>query len=166
VWDIWRPEDALRISAFLKELAKARGLSAQSSECPIHDQFFYLGERERKRLLDAYGIASYRFIQRLGDMVVIPAGAPHQVRNLSACVKVAMDFVSPNHLHRCLELSADFKKLRSGHHLSEDKLQVQAMLYQALKTVLLPQPQPAAAAAATGSGAAAEAAGQQQTSPS
>lgn len=114
---------------------------AQTSEFPIHDQFFYLEARERKRLLDAYGITSYRFIQRLGDVVVIPAGAPHQVRNLSPCVKVAMDFVSPHNLHRCLELCDDFRKLRSGHHLSEDKLQAQAMLYHALKTVLLTRPE-------------------------
>ena len=27
--------------------------------------------------------------------VFIPAGCPHQVRNLQACLKVAVDFVSP-----------------------------------------------------------------------
>lgn len=115
-------------------------MGGSASAFPIHDQTFFLGARERKRLADAYGIRSYRFVQRLGDMVLIPAGAPHQVRNLSPCVKVAMDFVCAHNLHRCLQLGDEFRQLSSGHALSEDKLQAHAMLYHALKAVLLPSP--------------------------
>ena len=56
----------------------------------------------------------------------------HQVRNLSSCVKVALDFVSPENAHRCVQLTDQFAKLPRGHHLSEDKLQVKTMLLHAL----------------------------------
>ena len=65
----------------------------------------------------------WRFVQRHGDAIFIPAGCPHQVRNLSSCVKVALDFVSPENAHRCVLLTDEFAKLPRGHHPSEDKLQ-------------------------------------------
>ena len=34
-------------------------------------------------------------VQCEGDAVFIPAGAPHQVRNLQSCIKIAEDYVSP-----------------------------------------------------------------------
>jgi hypothetical protein len=36
----------------------------------------------------------------------IPAGAPHQVRNLTSCIKVALDFISPECIQQCLRLSS------------------------------------------------------------
>ena len=54
------------------------------------------------------------------------------MRNLSSCVKVALDFVSPENAHRCVQLTDQFAKLPRGHHLSEDKLQVKTMLLHAL----------------------------------
>ena len=71
-------------------------------------------------------------MQRHGDAIFIPAGCPHQVRNLSCCVKVALDFVSPENAHRCVRLTNEFAKLPRGHHLSEDKLQVKTMLHHAM----------------------------------
>lgn len=87
-------------------------------------QLFYLDDSLRKRLREQYGVRGWRFVQRHGDSVFIPAGCPHQVRNLSSCVKVALDFVSPENAHRCVQLTDQFAKLPRGHHLSEDKLQV------------------------------------------
>ena len=54
------------------------------------------------------------------------------MRNLSSCVKVALDFVSPENAHRCVTLTNQFAKLPRGHHLSEDKLQVKTMLFHAM----------------------------------
>ena len=58
--------------------------------------------------------ASARFLDCVlapGDALFIPAGNPHQVRNLSSCVKVALDFVSPENAHRCVTLTNQFAKL-------------------------------------------------------
>ena len=57
------------------------------------------------------------------------------MRNLSSCVKVALDFVSPENAHRCVTLTNQFAKLPRGHHLSEDKLQVKTMLLHAMKHI-------------------------------
>ncbi len=45
---------------------------------PIHDQSWYVDADLRKGLRDI-GISGYAFVQYLGDVVFIPAGAPHQV---------------------------------------------------------------------------------------
>jgi hypothetical protein len=43
--------------------------------------------------------------------VVIPAGSAHQVRNLRACIKVALDFVSPESVGECMKLREEFRRL-------------------------------------------------------
>jgi lysine-specific demethylase 3 len=46
--------------------------------------------------------------------VVIPAGSAHQVRNLRACIKVALDFVSPESVGECMKLREEFRRLAKG----------------------------------------------------
>ncbi|XP_074358354.1 uncharacterized protein LOC141697739 [Apium graveolens] len=55
---------------------------------PIHDQTFYLTTEHKNRLKAEYGVEQWKFVQKQGDAVFIPAGCPHQVRN-SFSVKVA-----------------------------------------------------------------------------
>lgn len=47
-----------------------------------------------------------------------------QVRNLHSCIKVAEDFVSPEHLNHCFRLTQEFRQLSETHTNHEDKLQV------------------------------------------
>lgn len=154
IWDIYRWEDTDAILQLLHAVARERDVEITSN--PIHDQLFYLDAALRRRLRDEYGVRGWRFIQRKGDAIFIPAGCPHQarrpcpedgaavetsaltrglsrqVRNVSSCVKVALDFVSPENAHRCVHLTNEFAKLPRGHHLSEDKLQVKALLLHAM----------------------------------
>ena len=53
----------------------------------------------------------------------IPGGCPHQVRNLRSCLKVAVDFVSPESVGECLSMA---RQLRGCGF--EDKLQGRAMV--------------------------------------
>ena len=46
-----------------------------------------------------------------------------QVRNLHSCVKVAEDFVSPEHINHCFRLTQEFRQLSNTHSNHEDKLQ-------------------------------------------
>lgn len=46
---------------------------------PIREQSFYLSRKQRQRLLDEHGVEGWTVVQFLGDSVLIPAGAMHQV---------------------------------------------------------------------------------------
>ncbi len=47
-----------------------------------------------------------------------------QVHNLYSCIKVAEDFVSPEHVRHCFRLTQEFRHLSTTHTNHEDKLQV------------------------------------------
>uniref|UniRef100_A0A8C5KZ00 Lysine-specific demethylase n=1 Tax=Jaculus jaculus TaxID=51337 RepID=A0A8C5KZ00_JACJA len=100
---------------------------------PIHDQSWYLDQSLRKRLYEEYGVQGWAIVQFLGDAVFIPAGAPHQVHNLYSCIKVAEDFVSPEHVKHCFRLTQEFRHLSNTHTNHEDKLQVKNIIYHAVK---------------------------------
>lgn len=78
----------------------------------------------------------YAIVQCLGDAVFVPAGAPHQVRNLQNCIKVAEDFVSPENVSHCFHLTQEFRALSDTHTNHEDKLQIKNIIYHAVKDSL------------------------------
>ena len=73
----------------------------------------------------------YVILQRLGDAVVIPAGCAHQVRNLRSCIKVALDFVSPEHADHSVRLTEEQRQLPSWHYRRPDVLNVRTILFYA-----------------------------------
>lgn len=48
------------------------------------------------------------------------------MHNLYSCIKVAEDFVSPEHVRHCFRLTQEFRHLSTTHTNHEDKLQVAA----------------------------------------
>ena len=134
VWDIWHGDDAPAICAFLRRVALEEGRAPPVHG--IHDQQTYIDARLRKRLADEAGVVGWRFVQKQGDAVFIPCGFPHQVLNLRSSIKAAMDFVSPEHLHRCLALSAEFRTLPKGHPRNADPLGTKAIVLHAVSHAL------------------------------
>jgi lysine-specific demethylase 3 len=133
LWHIFHPRDADKIRDFLNKRALDKGKKIEPHTDPIHDQNVYLDGKLRKKLFEEYGVMGYAFPQCEGDTVFIPAGAPHQVRNINNCIKVALDFVSPEGLEWCFLQSEEFRQLSDYHSNHEDKLQVKNILYHAVK---------------------------------
>lgn len=79
IWHIYHPRDADKIRDMLNKLALEKGQKLEPNTDPIHDQCFYLDANLRKRLYKEYNVVGYAFPQCEGDVVFIPAGAPHQV---------------------------------------------------------------------------------------
>lgn len=136
LWHIYNARDADKIREMLTKIALERGEKLEAYHDPIHDQSWYLDAELRKRLYRDYGVEGYAIAQCLGDAVFIPAGAPHQVRNLHSCVKVAEDFVSPENIAHCFKLTQEFRHLSDTHTNHEDKLQIKNIIYHVVRDSL------------------------------
>ncbi|KAL5726918.1 hypothetical protein ACHQM5_000161 [Ranunculus cassubicifolius] len=140
VWDIFRRQDVPKLIEYLnkhwKEFRHIDNLPVKSVVHPIHDQTFFLNENHKKQLKKEFGVEPWTFEQYLGDAVFIPAGCPHQVRNRQSCVKVALDFVSPENVQECVRLTEEFRSLPKNHRSKEDKLEVKKMALYAVSEAI------------------------------
>lgn len=136
LWHIYNARDADKIRDLLNKVVVEKGGRLEPHHDPIHDQSCYLDGPLRERLYKEYGVEGYAIVQCLGDAVFIPAGAPHQVRNLHNCIKVAEDFVSPENVSHCFHLTQEFRDLTDTHSNHEDKLQIKNIIYHAVKDSL------------------------------
>ncbi|XP_062217925.1 lysine-specific demethylase JMJ26-like isoform X2 [Phragmites australis] len=140
LWDIFRREDVSKLHDYLikhaEEFRHCNYGPVKQVAHPIHDQCFYLTNEHKKRLKEEYGIEPWTFEQKLGEAVFIPAGCPHQVRNLKSCIKVALDFVSPENVQECIRLTEEFRLLPKGHRVNEDKLEVKKIALHALNQAI------------------------------
>ncbi|KAF8556275.1 Clavaminate synthase-like protein [Imleria badia] len=123
-WDLFRACDADKLRVFLR-----RKFKGSYQHDPIHSQQIYLDSTLRKELFDMYGIKSHRVYQKPGEAVFIPAGCAHQVCNLADCVKVAVDFVSPENIARCEQLTKEFREQNQSMAWKEDVLQLRTMMW-------------------------------------
>ncbi|KAK3159548.1 hypothetical protein QOZ80_2AG0151450 [Eleusine coracana subsp. coracana] len=137
LWDIFRREDSDKLQDYIrKHASEFRHIGCNPVKQvihPIHDQSFYLTSKHKRELKEEYGVEPWTFEQKLGEAVFIPAGCPHQVRNLKSCTKVALDFVSPENVGECVKVTEEFRRLPSWHGAKEDKLEIKKMVLHALK---------------------------------
>lgn len=140
LWDIFRRQDAPKLIEYLqkhwKEFRHINNYPIHSVVHPLHDQTLYLNEYHKKRLKEEFDVEPWTFEQHLGEAVFIPAGCPHQVRNRKSCIKVALDFVSPENVGECARLTEEFRLLPEIHRAKEDKLEVKKMALFAASAAL------------------------------
>nr|XP_047125322.1 uncharacterized protein LOC101235905 isoform X2 [Hydra vulgaris] len=136
LWHIFPAKSAEKIRIFLRRISVERGIKLSAYSDPIHDQAFYLDKPLLDRLKQEEGVVGFAICQCLGDAVFIPAGAPHQVLNLHSCIKVAEDFVGPEHMSHCIQLTQEFRHLSDYHTNHEDKLQIKNILFHTVKDCL------------------------------
>ncbi|KAK8521148.1 hypothetical protein V6N13_077265 [Hibiscus sabdariffa] len=137
IWDIFRRQDVPKLEDYLKrhfrEFRYVHCRPVSQVFHPIHDQSFFLTMDHKAELKKEYGIEPWTFVQKLGEAVFIPAGCPHQVRNIKSCIKVALDFVSPENVGECVRLTEEFRMLPHEHRSQEDKLEVKKMIVHAVR---------------------------------
>ncbi|XP_039410024.1 probable JmjC domain-containing histone demethylation protein 2C isoform X3 [Corvus cornix cornix] len=135
LWHIYAGKDADKIREFLQKIAKEQGLEVLPEHDPIRDQSWYVNKKLRQRLFEEYGVKTCTVIQFLGDAIILPAGALHQVQNFHSCVQVTEDFVSPEHLVQSFHLTQELRLSKEEINY-DDKLQVKNILYHAVKEMV------------------------------
>ncbi|XP_066475890.1 probable JmjC domain-containing histone demethylation protein 2C isoform X2 [Tiliqua scincoides] len=135
LWHIYSDKDADKIKEFLRKIAKEQGLDVLPEHDPIRDQSWYVNKILRQRLFEEYGVKTCTLIQFLGDAIVLPAGALHQVQNFHSCVQVTEDFVSPEHLVQSFHLTQELRLSKEEINY-DDKLQIKNILYHAAKEMV------------------------------
>ncbi|CAF1270697.1 unnamed protein product [Adineta steineri] len=131
LWHLFRSDDVKTIREYI-----GRTQRKTSGSDEIHDQTAYLEKEDLENLKCWNQVEAYPILQFLGDAVFIPSGAPHQVRNLHSCIKIAEDFVSPENLDRCLITTNEFRSLSKTHTNHADILQAKNILYYATRDAL------------------------------
>ncbi|XP_023594955.1 probable JmjC domain-containing histone demethylation protein 2C isoform X2 [Trichechus manatus latirostris] len=135
LWHIYAGKDVDKIREFLQKVSKEQGLEILPEHDPIRDQSWYVNKKLRQRLLEEYGVRTCTLIQFLGDAIILPAGALHQVQNFHSCIQVTEDFVSPEHLVQSFHLTQELRLLKEEINY-DDKLQVKNILYHAVKEMV------------------------------
>ncbi|XP_037660002.1 probable JmjC domain-containing histone demethylation protein 2C isoform X2 [Choloepus didactylus] len=135
LWHIYAGKDIDKIKEFLQKISKEQGLEVLPEHDPIRDQSWYVNKKLRQRLLEEYGVRTCTLIQFLGDAIILPAGALHQVQNFHSCIQVTEDFVSPEHLVQSFHLTQELRLLKEEINY-DDKLQVKNILYHAVKEMV------------------------------
>ena len=97
----------------------------------LFDGSIYLDDELLELLAQQAGLVPFVVVQAVGDAVVVPAGCAHQVRNLRSSIKVAADFVAPEHVEQCLWLTSQIRDLPAHHHRHVDVLAVRTILFHA-----------------------------------
>ncbi|XP_033004820.1 probable JmjC domain-containing histone demethylation protein 2C isoform X2 [Lacerta agilis] len=135
LWHIYASKDADKIREFLQKMAKEQGLDVLPEHDPIRDQSWYVNRKLRQRLFEEYGVKTCTLIQFLGDAIVLPAGALHQVQNFHSCIQVTEDFVSPEHLIQSFHLTQELRLSKEEINY-DDKLQIKNILYHTVKEMV------------------------------
>ncbi|XP_068012564.1 lysine-specific demethylase hairless isoform X1 [Melanerpes formicivorus] len=125
LWHIFRAEDASRIQEFLHKASEDQG---KEGEAPAEPPSLYLDLSLRRQLREEWGVSGWTLLQFLGDAVLVPAGAPHQVQTLTSTISVEQRFLSPENIAHLRDPGSPLP--RAAHQL---RAQLDAMIFSAVR---------------------------------
>ncbi|KAL5988520.1 hypothetical protein ACLOJK_036285 [Asimina triloba] len=146
LWDIFRRQDIPKLEEYLRkhcrEFRHYHCAPVEQVVHPIHDQSFYLTMEHKRKLK-----AEYAGETMTGQKDAIESSCPEASYSLPlendnsrimprSCLKVALDFVSPENLQECFRLTEEFRKLPQEHRANEDKLEIKKMVLHAVDSVV------------------------------
>ena len=121
--------DADKIKDFVMKNSKTD--SKKKPKDPLWVGHMYLKERLLEKLEIETGIKPWSFVQSLGEGVIIPTGAPYQVKVLNSSLFCQSEFVSPEQMRQVMRLS--FTDI--GQQF-DDRLQVKNVIFHSCKDAL------------------------------
>ena len=74
IWHIFDRHDTTRV----RQAIRALGLCSTEVD-PIHSQSVYLGDNDLAAMAERFKVRPWTIRQRVGDLIVVPAGSLHQV---------------------------------------------------------------------------------------
>ncbi|PON49333.1 WRC domain containing protein [Parasponia andersonii] len=138
-WDVFRREDVPKLIDYLRKHSKEFACTQdfhKRVDHPILDQSFFLDATHKIRLKEEFEIEPWTFMQHVGEAVIIPAGCPYQIRSPKACVHVVLDFMSPENVTECAQLTDEIRLLPEDHKAKVDKLEVKKMALHSISAAI------------------------------
>ncbi|XP_014517818.1 lysine-specific demethylase JMJ25 isoform X3 [Vigna radiata var. radiata] len=138
-WDVFRRQDVPKLLEYLKIHSDEFSYTSEHHEKMVHpllDQSFFLDNTHKMRLKEEFKIEPWTFEQHVGEAVIIPSGCPYQIRNPKCCVRVELEFVSPENVAECIQLIDEVRLLPEDHPAKVEKLEVKKMALQSMNTAI------------------------------
>jgi hypothetical protein len=127
-WEIFASKDLPTLRTFVHKLNKKRQRNFGFD--PILSESSYLDEDDLIELEKGTGVKPFRFHQKPGDAVFVPAGCAHQVQNIHGSIKCAYDFLSPETMRESSLVTSHFQDIKL-----EDKLQLKTTILYSWKSL-------------------------------
>ena len=125
LWYVFLTNDYDGVNNYLREKN-----SLDKSKDPIQQKKYLLTKDDLNELVHKHDIQPIVFVQRAGDVVVLPANLPHHVININSCIKMAFDFVSHTTAARALDHVINKIGVLSGKN-REDYIGLPRIIYHA-----------------------------------
>ncbi|KAM1139082.1 hypothetical protein ACFX2B_036482 [Malus domestica] len=138
-WDVFRRQDVPKLIEYLRRHSNEFTRKFDFHKHVVHpilDQSFFLDSSHKLRLKEEFKIEPWTFEQHIGEAVIIPAGCPYQIRNSKSCVHVVLDFVSPENVAECIQLTDEVRLLPADHKAKVDKLEVKRMALYSISSAI------------------------------
>ena len=129
IWHIFHPSQADKIKDFVMKNSKAD--QKKKPKDPLWVGHMYLKERLLEKLETETSIKPWTFVQSVGEGVIVPAGAPYQVKVLNSSLFCQSEFVSPEQMRQVMKLS-----FTDVGQQFDDRLQVKNVVFHSCKDAL------------------------------